>query len=68
MANFVVLGATGSVGSALAKVLIARSDQVWLLGREAAKIEGAAGSGIVDISSSVSVENAIREARTRGNG
>lgn len=64
MANFVVLGATGAVGSALAKALLARGDQVWLLGREAAEIEGAAGSSIIDISSSENIENAIREART----
>lgn len=64
MANIVVLGATGSVGSALAQTLVARGDQVWLLGRAPSAVEGAAGSGIIDISSSESVEAAIREAQT----
>lgn len=64
MANIVVLGATGSVGSALAQTLVARGDQVWLLGRAPSTVDGAAGSGIIDISSSESVEAAIREAQT----
>ena len=64
MANIVVLGATGSVGSALAQTLVARGDQVWLLGRAPSAVDGAAGSGIIDISSSESVEAAIREAQT----
>ena len=64
MANIVVLGATGSVGTALAQTLIERGDRVWLLGRELFELKGSAGSGTIDIRSSESVEAAIREART----
>ncbi len=66
MANFVILGGSGGVGSALARMLVGRGDQVLLAGRNEAKLAqiGAdlgAKMVLAEAEDSVSIEAAIAE-------
>ncbi len=67
MANFVILGGYGGVGSALARLLAGRGDRVLLAGRDAARLgalaaELGAEQAIADATDSASIEAAIGQA------
>ncbi len=68
MANFVILGGYGGVGTALTRMLTARGDQVLIAGRDTAKLSAlAAETGALhtqaDATDSASIEIAIAAAK-----
>ena len=67
MANFVILGAYGGIGTALARTLSARGDQLLLAGRDASRLgtlatELGASHAVADATDSASIETAIAQA------
>ncbi|RRA48743.1 SDR family NAD(P)-dependent oxidoreductase [Acidipila sp. EB88] len=66
MANFVILGGYGGVGTALCRTLIARGDRVLIAGRDPEKLRQLAGElgaaqAVADATNSASIEAAIAE-------
>ncbi len=66
MANFVILGAYGGVGTVLARILASRGDQLLLAGRDAARLSALAGQlgaahAHAEATESASIEAAIAE-------
>lgn len=73
MAKVAILGATGSVGSALARALQQRGDSVALLARDETQLCALAAEldapfAVIDISSSATVESALSVAREQLHG
>jgi 3-oxoacyl-[acyl-carrier protein] reductase len=69
----VIFGATGGVGEALARRLTQRGRPVWLLGRDAGRLEQlanelSAGWSVVDLATSAGVIDAVNEANDRLGG
>ncbi len=67
MANFVILGAYGGIGAALARTLAARGDQLLLAGRDSSRLSTLAGElgashAPADATDSASIETAIAQA------
>ncbi len=67
MANFVILGAYGGIGTALARTLSARGDRLLLAGRDASRLgtlatELGASHAVADATDSASIETAIAQA------
>lgn len=68
MANFVILGGYGGVGSALARMLVARGDKVLVAGRDADRLtalanELGAEQAVADATDSASIEAAIARGK-----
>ena len=67
MTNFVILGAYGGIGAALARTLSARGDHLLLAGRDASRLgtlatELRASHAVADATDSASIEAAIAQA------